>query len=119
MLGRVAVAGFELESAPSARRSGMKANRRPQKERRNALAFIPSMSGVQSCTGAFDEVVVFVARAAEVEDAGGEVTIAHHGRQVRVVFQDCRTEFVVVRIVALEEHQAARRVDKLLWIRVL
>src|SRR5207249_2288566 len=67
---------------------------------------------------ALDEWAVVVTAAFEVKDARGEKAITPGGRDVEIVFEHGRAEFVVVRVAAFREDQRASAVDEVMRLGI-
>ena len=62
---------------------------------------------------ALHESVVRIAGTAQVEHARSQVAVAPGRRQVLVIFQRGRAEFVIVRICSFKEHETPGGIHKL------
>src|SRR5213593_3498856 len=65
---------------------------------------------LESGASALNQLVVGSARAFEVEHACREEAVAPGRRQMMIIFEDGRAEFVIVRIAPFEKDQSPGRI---------
>ncbi len=70
----------------------------------------------RSCS--FDQIVSRPARTAQIETAGGQVTVTPWRGEVVIVLENSRAELVIVRVASFEEYKLPGRVNQLFGVRL-